>query len=133
MMAEIFIGGIKKDFIKNIKRISNEMGVKETSIQIRLKFGTTEDKPILYAIAKDYSLVKESTFKEIMNVTLDLKGSEMMLTPALYEAMKTNCIEAQCESIDDFTGFLFLHENQIGVALFNKSHCFKVTEVSKLF
>lgn len=133
MMAEIFIGGIKKDFIKNIKRIANDMGVKNTSIQIRLKFGTTEEKPILYAIAKDYALVKESTFKEIMDVTLDLKGSEMLLTPPLYEAMKKNCIEAECERIEDFTGFIFLHEEQIGVAMYNKAHCFKLCEVSQLF
>lgn len=133
MLEQIFIGGIKKDFLKNIQRIAKDMGVNETEIQIRLKFGYTEEKPIEYAICKNYALVKESTFKEIMDVTLDLKGREMMLTPPLYETMKKHCIEAKCDAIEDFSGFLFIHQGQIGVALYNKTHCFKVTEVSKLF
>lgn len=133
MMEQIFIGGIKKDFLKNIKRIANEMGVPEKDVQIRLKFGSTEEKPILYAICKTYALVKESTFKEIMDVTLDLKGREIMLTPPLYETMKNNCIGANCERIEDFSAFLFIHENQIGVAMYNRATVIKVTEVSKLF
>jgi hypothetical protein len=68
-----------------------------------------------------------------MDVTLDLKGSEMMLTPPLYEVMKKHCIEAECESLEDFTAFLFYHDGQIGVSMFNKERCFKVSEVSKLF
>jgi hypothetical protein len=133
MMEQIFIGGIKKDFLKNIKRIANEMGVPEKDVQIRLKFGSTEEKPILYAICKNYALVKESTFKEIMDVTLDLKGREIMLTPPLYETMKNHCIGANCERIEDFSAFLFIHDNQIGVAMYNRATVIKVTEVSKLF
>jgi hypothetical protein len=133
MMAEIIIGGIKKDFIKSIKRIAREMEVPETTIQIRLKFGSTQENPILYAVTRNYILVEHSTFKKVMDVTLDLKGSEMMLTPPLYEVMKKHCIEAECESLDDFTAFLFYHDEQIGVSMFNKERCFKVSEVSKLF
>lgn len=133
MLEQIFIGGIKKDFLKNIKRIAGEMGLQEKEVQIRLKFGATEEKPILYAICKNYALVKESTFKEIMDVTLDLKGREMMLTPPLYETMKKHCIGANCDKIEDFSAFLFIHEEQIGVAMYNRANVIKVTEVSKLF
>jgi hypothetical protein len=132
-MIDIFISGIKKDFIKNIDRISKELGCDVKSVQIRLKFGTTNEKPILYGICKDYALVKQSTFKEIMDITLDLKGREMIMTPPLYEAMKKYCIEAQCAKIEDFSAFLFNHEGQVAVAMYNGSNCFKVCEISKLF
>lgn len=136
MMAEIIkisIHGIKKDFIKSIKRIAREMEVPETTIQIRIKFGSTEENPILYAVTQNYILVEHSTFKKIMDVTFDMKNSEKMLTPPLYEVMKKHCIEAECSSLEDFSAYLFMHEGQIGVSMFKKDHCFNISEVSKLF
>jgi hypothetical protein len=131
MLQDIFIGKVKKDFIKAIKRLNEEHS--SESIQIRLKFGYVEEKPILYAICHEWNLIKESTYKEIMDVKLDLMGQEGMMTPPLYEAMKKFCIELCDRDIPNFSAFLFLHGGDVAVAIYNGSNCVKMSRIEDLF
>lgn len=131
MLQDIFIGKIKKDFIKNINRLGTEH--QSQSIQIRLKFGEREEAPIYYAICKDWKVIKHSNYKEIMDVTLDLMGQEGMLTPPLYEAMKKFCIELCERDIENFAAYLFIHGGDIAVAIYRGTTCVKTSRIEDLF
>jgi hypothetical protein len=130
MLENIFIGKIKKAFLKNIDRIAKKEG--EESIQIRLKFGERPEEPIYYAICSRFQLLEKSTYKEIMNMKIDILGEEAMVTPVLYEAMKNQCIKYEV-NIPDFSAFLFKHNDSVGVAIYNIAERKLLCRIEDLF
>jgi hypothetical protein len=130
MLEDIFIGKFKKEFIENINRISHEE--KEANIQIRLKFGDKPERPIFYAITKDYVLLRQSSFKDVMNIKIDFLGKEGLIVPVLYEAMKKQCIKFGT-NIPDFSAYLFKLGDTIGVAIYDKSERKLLCKIEELF
>lgn len=130
MLEDIFISKFKKKFIENIDRISHEE--KQANIQIRLKFGDKPERPIFYAITKDFALLRQSSFMDVMNIKIDFLGEEKLITPVLYEAMKKQCIKFEI-NIPNFSAFLFKFKDSIGVAIFDKGERKLLCKIEDLF
>ena len=66
MLSEMFGPKIASDFMKGIERFSDVLKVDDDKVQIRLTLTQNENQPIVYELVKEWRVIKETDFKEIM-------------------------------------------------------------------
>lgn len=132
MIGEMFGEKIAKDFAKGVANFAKELGVSEKDVQIRLTFGDSEEAPINYQLCGSWKIVRDTHYKEIMGLKLDILGQEGMVVPYIYKSMANNTTNLQIDPTA-FSAFLYKREdNKVGVAIFDGSQHKKITTINEL-
>ena len=131
MLSEMFGPKIASDFMKGIERFSDVLKVDDDKVQIRLTLTQNENQPIVYELVKEWRVIKETDFKEIMGIKMDLLNQEGMITPVIIQMM---VFHGQNLSItmEALSAYLFKKGNQVGVAIYDGSNCSKVCPIQEM-
>ena len=131
MLSEMFGPKIANDFMKGIERFSDVLKVDDDKVQIRLTLTQNENQPIVYELVKEWRVIKETDFKEIMGIKMDLINQEGMITPVIIQMM---VFHGQNLSItmEALSAYLFKKGNQVGVAIYDGSNCSKVCPIQEM-
>lgn len=133
MLASMFVPKITKGFLEGLKRIADQNSVSISEVQIRLSFRESEEKPIMYQKCINWEIVSETSYKEIMDIEIDFKMEEAMVTPIICEAMAKNAMELEIMVASDFSVFLYSDGKTIGAAIYSGSESKKICPVNDLF
>jgi hypothetical protein len=76
---------------KAIIRYAKNWKCADSSVQILIK--PSGDEGLSFAICQDYQPKEPATFKQILDVKIDLLGYEMIATPFIVKALKKMCEE----------------------------------------
>lgn len=128
----MIVGKIKKDFLNGLDKISLKRGCNVEQIQVKLSFGESQEKPIVYHLCQNWVSYEESTYKAIMDKKFDLIGEEGLATPYLLQSMAKLMQEFSVEPTD-FSVYLMEFKGTIMVAVFDKVNCLKTLPIEKLF
>jgi hypothetical protein len=82
-------------------------------------------------LVKEWRVIKETDFKEIMGIKMDLINQEGMITPVIIQMM---VFHGQNLSItmEALSAYLFKKGNQVGVAIYDGSNCSKVCPIQEM-
>jgi hypothetical protein len=131
MLQEMFGPKVANDFLKGIQRFSNALEVDEEKVQIRLTLTQQENQPIKYELNKDWRVVRETNFKEIMGLKIDLLNYEGLLNPVIIQMMVFHGQNLSIR-IEALSAYLFKKGNQVGVAIYDGSICSKVSPIQEM-
>lgn len=131
MLQEMFGTKIANDFLKGIQRFAHALETDDEKVQIRLTLTQNENQPIVYELVKEWRVIKETDFKEIMGIKMDLINQEGMITPVIIQMM---VFHGQNLSItmEALSAYLFKKGNQVGVAIYDGSNCSKVCPIQEM-
>ena len=76
---------------KAIIRYAKNWKCADSSVQILIK--PSGDEGLTFAICQNYQPKEPATFKQILDVKIDLLGYEMIATPFIVKALKKMCEE----------------------------------------
>lgn len=128
----MLVGKLRKNFFNGIEKIAKENNVTSDKVQIKLIFGESPLNPLKYIICVDWKQVRESNFKEVMDIKLDLIGQENIVVPQLVHKMAMNMQECGCEP-EKFSAYLFPYNETIMVSLYCEAKNVKNTPIENLF
>ena len=131
MLQEMFGTKIANDFLKGIQRFSNALEADEEKVQIRLTLTQQENQPIKYELYKEWRDVRETSFKEVMGIKVDLLNQEGMITPVIIQMMVYHGQKLSIK-IEALSAYLFKRGNQVGVAIYDGSNCSKVSPIQQM-
>ena len=122
---------IASDFMKGIQRFSDVLKTDDEKIQIRLTLTQDENQPIIYELCKDWRVERETNYKEIMGIKIDLLNQEGMVVPTIYQMM---VYHGQKLSINatNLSAYLIKKGQQVGVAVYDGSNCVKVSPIQEM-
>ena len=132
MIAQLFIGQIKKDFHKGLSKIARAENVDIEDVQVKIKI-SNEEQGLSYSIFRKWKLAKEkSTFGEIMGIGLDILGKEGTISPVIFEILLKKITEYESDPYS-FSAFLFERNQQLCVVFQNANEFLKPCLLSDLF
>jgi hypothetical protein len=132
MIAQLFIGQIKKDFHKGLSKIARAENVDIEDVQVKIKI-SNEEQGLSYSIFRKWKLAKEkSTFGEIMGIGLDILGKEGTISPVIFEILLKKITEYESDPYS-FSAFLFERNQQLCVVFQNGNEFLKPCLLSDLF
>jgi hypothetical protein len=132
MIAQLFIGQIKKDFHKGLSKIATAENVDIEDVQVKIKI-SNEEQGLSYSIFRKWKLAKEkSTFGEIMGIGLDIFGKEGTISPVIFEILLKKITEYESDPYS-FSAFLFERNQQLCVVFQNGNEFLKPCLLSDLF
>ena len=131
MLQEMFGTKIANDFLKGIQRFSHALEADEEKVQIRLTLTQDENQPIKYELFKEWRGVRETGFKEVMGIKVDLLNQEGMITPVIIQMMVFHGQNLSI-TIEALSAYLFKKGNQVGVAIYDGSNCVKVSPIQEM-
>jgi hypothetical protein len=132
MIAQLFIGQIKKDFHKGLSKIATAENVDIEDVQVKIKI-SNEEQGLSYSIFRKWKLAKEkSTFGEIMGIGLDILGKEGTISPVIFEILLKKITEYESDPYS-FSAFLFERNQQLCVVFQNGNEFLKPCLLSDLF
>jgi hypothetical protein len=82
-------------------------------------------------LCKEWRVQKETNYKEIMGIKIDLLGQESMVAPVIINMMVFHGQNLSI-TIDSLSAYLFKKGNQVGVAVYDGTHCKKVSPIQEM-
>ena len=131
MLSEMFGPKIASDFMKGIQRFSDVLKVDDDRIQIRLTLTQDENQPIIYELCKDWRVERETNYKEIMGIKIDLLNQEGMVVPTIYQMMVYHGQKLSINA-NNLSAYLIKKGQQVGVAVYDGSNCVKVSPIQEM-
>lgn len=131
MLQEMFGTKIANDFLKGIQRFSHALEADDEKVQIRLTLTQNENQPIVYELAKEWRVVRETDFKEVMGIKIDLLNQEGMIAPVIIQMMVFHGQKLSI-TMEALSAYLFKKGNQVGVAIYDGSNCVKVCPIQEM-
>lgn len=122
---------IASDFMKGIQRFSDVLKVDDDRVQIRLTLTQDENRPIVYELCKEWRVERETNYKEIMGIKIDLLNQEGMVVPTIYQMMVYHGQKLQI-SASSLSAYLIKKGQQVGVAIYDGSNCVKVSPIQEM-
>ena len=131
MLSEMFGPKIASDFMKGIERFSDVLKVDDDKVQIRLTLTQDENRPIVYELCKEWRVERETNYKEIMGIKIDLLNQEGMVVPTIYQMMVYHGQKLSI-SANNLSAYLFKKGTQVGVAIYEGYNCSKVSPIQEM-
>lgn len=131
MLSEMFGPKIASDFMKGIQRFSDVLKVDDDRIQIRLTLTQDENQPIIYELCKEWRVERETNYKEIMGIKIDLLNQEGMVVPTIYQMMVYHGQKLSINA-NNLSAYLIKKGEQVGVAVYDGSNCVKVSPIQEM-
>ena len=131
MLQEMFGTKIANDFLKGIKRFAHALETEDEKVQIRLTLTQDENRPIVYELCKEWRVERETNYKEIMGIKIDLLNQEGMVVPTIYQMMVYHGQKLSI-SASNLSAYLFKKGTQVGVAIYDGSNCSKVSPIQEM-
>lgn len=131
MLSEMFGPKIASDFMKGIQRFSDVLKTDDEKIQIRLTLTQDENQPIIYELCKDWRVERETNYKEIMGIKIDLLNQEGMVVPTIYQMMVYHGQKLSINA-NNLSAYLIKKGQQVGVAVYDGSNCVKVSPIQEM-
>jgi hypothetical protein len=104
----------------------NEVTEEQTQILVKAE----SDDKVNYSICKEWKPLEEVTFKQIMDVRVDILGFEMLASPFLRKSV--NMYSKYYES-DDINLFIFKKDSKLGIAVYDKNNFKEILTLEKQF
>lgn len=104
----------------------NEVTEEQTQILVKAE----SDDKVNYSICKEWKPLEEVTFKQIMDVRVDILGFEMLASPFLRKSV--NMYSKYYES-DDINLFIFKKGSKLGIAVYDKNNFKEILTLEKQF
>lgn len=131
MLQDMFGGKIKADFLDGLQRFGKEYNEPSSNVQIRITFGATEDKPLAYEVCIGFKPKKEVSYKQIMDIKMDLLGQEQMVGGVILQSLFKQCESLTIEP-QNASAFLMDVKGQVIVAVYDGFKHKKVCTVEEL-
>jgi hypothetical protein len=104
----------------------NEVTEEQTQILVKAE----SDDKVNYSICKEWKPLEKVTFKQIMDVRVDILGFEMLASPFLRKSV--NMYSKYYES-DDINLFIFKKDSKLGIAVYDKNNFKEILTLEKQF
>lgn len=131
MLGEMFGPKIANDFMKGIQRFSDVLKVDDEKVQIRLTLTQDENQPIIYELCKEWRVERQTSYKEIMGIKVDLLNQEGMVVPTIYQMMVYHGQKLSI-SANTLSAYLIKKGVQVGVAIYDGSNCVKLSPIQEM-
>jgi len=106
----------------------NEVTEEETQILVKAE----GDEKVNYTICKGWNPKQNVTFKEIMDVRVDLLGFEFMASPFLRKSVDMYAKKYETHS-DNMNMFIFKKNEKLGIAVYKENENKEVLTLKKQF
>ena len=112
-----------------IERFSNEFQCPKEDVC--LTFNLREDA-LFFRLLKDFKVVREVTFNEILNQKIDLRGYGLMVKPFIHKCLVRFCNEYEIKQ-DDVSVMVLVVQEKICLVLYNNVTQVKQIRIEDLF
>lgn len=130
MLQEIFATQLRDDFRKGLKKIATKNNLQPENIQVRVML-PQDETGLRYSLHDNWKCFqKESSFKEVLGIGLDVFGKKDMVEPLIYEVLLK---EATKYETQDVSAFLFDRNNSICVSIHNGKEFVQTSPLVDLF
>ena len=106
----------------------NEVTEEQTQILVKAE----GDENVNYSICKEWKPLDKVTFKQIMDVRVDILGFEMLASPFLRKSVEMYCKYYKTIS-DDMNLFIFKKDSKLGLAVYEKNNFKEILTLEKQF
>jgi len=108
MIGQAFGPKIERNFIAGLKKFANEHSVLIDQVQVCITPQVIDEQPaLLYRKAIDWQPKEEVTFKQIMDMKVDLLGLEASISPAIFQIIAEQSQKLSIEP-DNISAWLFI-------------------------
>ena len=104
----------------------NEVTEEQTQILVKAE----ESENVSYSICKEWKPLESVTFKQIMDVRVDILGFEMLASPFLRKSVD---MYSKYYESDDVNLFIFKKDGKLGIAVYEKNNFKEILTLEKQF
>lgn len=126
----MIFGKTQKIMKNGISKYSKQWETTTNNTQILLK--SNDSGGIKYIMCNCWEIKKEVSFKELMDVKVDLLGIEIIATPFLRKSMDLYAKKYNT-SINEINLFIFEKNDKIGIAVYENINFKEVLSLEKHF
>ena len=112
-----------------IERFSNEFECPKEDVC--LTFNLREDA-LFFRLLKDFKVVREVSFNEILNQKIDLRGYGLMVKPFIHKCLVRFCNEYEIKQ-DDVSVMVLVVQEKVCLVLYNNVTQVKQIRIEELF
>tara|TARA_A100000171_G_C2001877_1_gene82212 strand:- start:24 stop:413 length:390 start_codon:yes stop_codon:yes gene_type:complete len=104
----------------------NEVTEEQTQILVKAE----GDEKVNYTICKEWKPLEVVSFKQIMDVRVDILGFEMLASPFLRKSVD---MYSKYYESDDVNLFIFKKDSKLGIAVYEKNNFKEILTLEKQF
>ena len=104
----------------------NEVTEEQTQILVKAE----GDEKVNYTICKEWKPLEVVSFKQIMDVRVDILGFEMLASPFLRKSVD---MYSKYYESDDVNLFIFKKDSKLGIAVYEKNDFKEILTLEKQF
>ena len=104
----------------------NEVTEEQTQILVKAE----GDEKVNYSICKEWKPLEVVSFKQIMDVRVDILGFEMLASPFLRKSVD---MYSKYYESDDVNLFIFKKDSKLGIAVYEKNNFKEILTLEKQF
>jgi len=118
-MIPMIVNTFNEIVFKACARFGKEENVEAKDIQVLFKLD--DEGELIYSILKNYNLLKDVTFNQILNVKIDFRGFGQIVPPFIKNTLITYGEKLKKNSTDLMVMCIVAGENKIVLFLYDKN------------